>query len=923
MSSIRLAALAALSLCLHAAAATLNVPSAQYPTIQSAINASANGDVVLVGPGPYNERIDLKGKAITLKATGGRANTFISSGGVAGAIVSCVTGETASCVIEGFTIYGANGTGIAITSASPVFKLCAINQNYNSAANGGGLAFTGTAGTPRFEDCQFFGNRAVGREGGAMALSATGGTMTCVRCAFSSNEATGSFGGAIWASGTTLSLTECSFLSNAVTASLGDRQGGAIYSTGALTASGCSFAGNTVTVLGGGCNSGDKNARGGALAVSGVTTCTSCTFEANRAEAPDGWPGSGCCCGGSTGRAWAGAIYLFGTAGVNLVGCSFQSNAATIAGGSYGRESRGGAIAIQNGCDPNFTNCTFAGNTASNTSYGAGGTLWYDTGSFGVMQDCTISGSSTLTEGGAIFLNGGANPTIVRTTFSNCSTTASSSNGGALRAQDAANPFLSQCRFTNCSSPNGGAIYTRNAQPFITGCAFDANTSASGSAIKTEGSGIPSVPTIQNSFFCGNSGASTNWIVGNWNNPNPASNSLQASCGSDCNLNGILDSAEIAAGLATDCDVNGQPDDCQADCDGDGLINACEIAGGAADCNTNGVPDSCEIASGAADVNNDGVLDSCVPVDFIGIRAEIVPIVNRSDDSTSDALPATAICYRLYAEFNGPGAAVWGIFGNEDHPMVIANAAGFHNSGVAGDLTIDVPCTNANSPASLRYDSWLTLGSTCLNANALQGLGFPKGLFLNSGLVDDDCGAVIAPGSPQGVAGPEQRVLIAQLTTNDGNLPTGSISLVGRNIDGSDLLAYAQSWPAPELVDCNANGVHDAYDIRDGTAGDCDESGVPDVCEYPNPNEDCNDNGTPDLCDIRTGTSADMNANTVPDECECMGDVDGDGTVNIDDVIAVILAWGDVGPNPADLNGDGIVDGSDFGLILSAYGTCL
>ncbi|MBM3752292.1 MAG: hypothetical protein FJW21_14140 [Acidimicrobiia bacterium] len=66
-----------------------------------------------------------------------------------------------------------------------------------------------------------------------------------------------------------------------------------------------------------------------------------------------------------------------------------------------------------------------------------------------------------------------------------------------------------------------------------------------------------------------------------------------------------------------------------------------------------------------------------------------------------------------------------------------------------------------------------------------------------------------------------------------------------------------------------------------------------------------------------------MNANTVPDECECMGDVDGDGTVNIDDVIAVILAWGDVGPNPADLNGDGIVDGSDFGLILSAYGTCL
>jgi hypothetical protein len=902
-----------------AAAATLNVPSTQYPTIQSAINASVNGDVVLVGPGPYTERIDLKGKAITLKSTGGRMQTFIQPGGAAGAVVSCVTNESANCVIEGFTISGANGTGVAITSSSPVFKFCAINQNYNSAANGGGVAFTGSSGSPRFEDCQFFGNRAVGREGGAMALSATSGTMTCVRCAFSSNEATGSNGGAIWASGTAVSLTDCSFQSNAVTAAVGDRQGGAIYSAGSLTATNCSFSGNSVAVAyTGAC--GDRHARGGAIAAAGITSLANCVFASNVAQAPDG---SYCCCHNYYyGRAWGGAIHLFGTAAVNVNGCTFNSNTALISGGSQNRESRGGAISVVGGCDPNFTNCTFTGNTASNTNYGAGGTLWYDNGSFGVMQDCTISASSTLTEGGAIFLNGGANPTIVRTTFSNCSTTNANGNGGALRAQDAANAFLSQCRFTNCSSPNGGAIYTRNSQPFISACTFDANTSASGSAIKTEGTGISNVPTIQSSFFCGNSGTSNNWIVGNWNNPNPSSNSLAASCGSDCNLNGILDSAEIAAGLASDCDANGQPDDCQADCDGDNIINACEIAGGAADCNSNGIPDSCEIAKGAADMNNDGVLDSCVPVDFIGLRAEIVPIVNRSDDSSSDELPATAICYRLYAEFNGPGAAIWGVFGNGDHPMVIASAAGFHNSGMAGDLTIDVPCVGAKSPASLRYDSWLTIGSTCLAANSLVGVGFPSGTFLDTGIVDNDCGVVVAPGSPQGVAGSNQRVLVAQLTTNNGNLPTGSINLVGRNINGSDLLAFAQTWPAPALVDCNGNGIHDAYDIRDGTVRDCDESGVPDGCEYPNPSEDCNDNGTPDLCDIYNGTSADVNANNVPDECECEGDVDGDGTVNIDDIIAVILAWGDTGTSPADLNGDSVVNALDFAIVLTAYGTC-
>jgi hypothetical protein len=60
----------------------------------------------------------------------------------------------------------------------------------------------------------------------------------------------------------------------------------------------------------------------------------------------------------------------------------------------------------------------------------------------------------------------------------------------------------------------------------------------------------------------------------------------------------------------------------------------------------------------------------------------------------------------------------------------------------------------------------------------------------------------------------------------------------------------------------------------------------------------------------------------VPDECECAGDVDGDGTVNVDDVVAVILAWGDTGPNAADLDGDQLVGAADLSLILTYYGSC-
>ncbi|MCI0364044.1 MAG: dockerin type I domain-containing protein [Phycisphaerales bacterium] len=50
------------------------------------------------------------------------------------------------------------------------------------------------------------------------------------------------------------------------------------------------------------------------------------------------------------------------------------------------------------------------------------------------------------------------------------------------------------------------------------------------------------------------------------------------------------------------------------------------------------------------------------------------------------------------------------------------------------------------------------------------------------------------------------------------------------------------------------------------------------------------------------------------------GDVTGDGVVNIDDLLAVIAAWGSIGPNAADVTGDGQVNVHDLLMVISNWG---
>ncbi len=99
------------------------VPSSDYPSIQSAIENSINGDTVVVNPGTYFENINFLGKVITVRSSNpddpNTAAATIINGSTPSdpnnaSVVTFNHGEGNNSVLEGFTITGGTGTWVAI-----------------------------------------------------------------------------------------------------------------------------------------------------------------------------------------------------------------------------------------------------------------------------------------------------------------------------------------------------------------------------------------------------------------------------------------------------------------------------------------------------------------------------------------------------------------------------------------------------------------------------------------------------------------------------------------------------------------------------------------------------------------------------------------------------------------------------------------
>jgi hypothetical protein len=73
---------------------------------------------------------------------------------------------------------------------------------------------------------------------------------------------------------------------------------------------------------------------------------------------------------------------------------------------------------------------------------------------------------------------------------------------------------------------------------------------------------------------------------------------------------------------------------------------------------------------------------------------------------------------------------------------------------------------------------------------------------------------------------------------------------------------------------------------------------------------------------VETPYPHDLAVCLIPAESECPEDINGDGMVDVGDLLALLGAWG-TGGGPADIDGDGDVDVEDLLALLGAWGaTC-